>query len=43
LLVIEATPDKVMEGLQGFHPTIYQTSLSAEDDAKLRAAFGEED
>jgi uncharacterized membrane protein len=43
LLVIDSTPDKVMEGLQGFHPTIYQTSLSAEDDAKLRAAFGEED
>ena len=43
LLVIESTPDKVMEGLQDFDPTIYQTSLSAEDDAKLRAAFGEED
>lgn len=43
LLVIDATPDKVMEGLQGFHPTVYQTSLSDEDDAKLRAAFGEED
>ena len=43
LLVIESTPDKVMEGLQDFNPTIYQTSLSEEDDAKLRAAFGEED
>lgn len=43
LLVIDSTPDKVMEGLKDFHPTIYQTSLSAEDDAKLRAAFGEED
>ena len=43
LLVIDSTPDKVMEGLQDFHPTIYQTSLSEEDDAKLRAAFGEED
>jgi len=43
LLVIDATPDKVMEGLQGFNPTVYQTSLSEEEDAKLRAAFGEED
>jgi uncharacterized membrane protein len=43
LLVIESTPDKVMEGLMDFHPTVYQTSLSEEDDAKLRAAFGEED
>ena len=43
LLVIDATPDKVMEGLQGFNPSVYQTSLSDEDDAKLRAAFGEED
>ena len=43
LLVIDANPDKVMEGLQGFSPSVYQTSLSDEDDAKLRAAFGEED
>ena len=43
LLVIDSTPDKVMEGLQGFNPTVYQTSLSEEEDAKLRAAFGEED
>jgi uncharacterized membrane protein len=43
LLVIDATPDKVMDGLQGFNPTVYQTSLSDEEDAKLRAAFGEED
>ena len=43
LLVSDATPDKVMDGLTDFHPTVYQTSLSEEDDAKLRAAFGEED
>jgi uncharacterized membrane protein len=43
LLVSESTPDKVMEGLSGFKPTVYQTSLSEEDEAKLRAAFGEED
>jgi uncharacterized membrane protein len=43
LLVTDATPDKVMEGLSDFHPTVYQTSLSKEDEAKLRAAFGEDD
>ena len=43
LLVSEATPDKVLEGLSEFHPEVYQTSLSEEDEAKLKAAFGEED
>ena len=43
LLVTDATPDKVLEGLQGFNPKVYQTSLSEEDEAKLRAAFGEEE
>jgi len=43
LLVTDSTPDKVMEGLSGFNPTVYQTSLSEEDEANLRAAFGEED
>lgn len=43
LLVSEATPDKVLEGLSDFHPEVYQTSLSEEDEAKLKAAFGEED
>jgi uncharacterized membrane protein len=43
LLVSDATPDKVMEGLTDFNPKVYQTSLSEEDEAKLRAAFGEED
>jgi uncharacterized membrane protein len=32
-----------MEGLQDFYSPVYQTSLSKEDDAKVRAAFGEED
>ena len=32
-----------MEGLSDFHPTVYQTSLTEEDEAKLRAAFGEEE
>ena len=43
LLVVDATPDKVMEGLEGFHPTVLQTSLSTEDEAKLRDAFGHEE
>ena len=43
LLVTDATPDKVLEGLSDFNPKVYQTSLSEEDEAKLRAAFGEED
>ena len=40
LLVREMTPDKVLEGLEGFKPTVLQTSLSTEDEAKLRSAFG---
>ena len=43
LLVTDATPDKVMVGLTDFNPKVYQTSLSEEDEAKLRAAFGEDD
>jgi len=43
LLVREATPDKMMEELRGYNPKILQTSLSNEDEAKLRAAFGAEE
>ena len=43
LLVTDSTPDKVMDGLSDFNPKVYQTSLSEEDEAKLRAAFGEDD
>ena len=43
LLVTDSTPDKVLDGLSDFNPKVYQTSLSEEDEAKLRAAFGEED
>lgn len=39
LLVVDATADKVLEGLDGFHPEVLQTSLSEEDEAKLREAF----
>ena len=43
LLVRDATPDKVLDGLSGFNPTIYQTSLSEEDEEKMREAFHHED
>ena len=40
LLVREATPDKVVDELTQFNGKILQTSLSKEDEARLRAAFG---
>ena len=42
LLVREATPDKVMDELRKFDAKVYQTSLSKEDEKKLRASFGAE-
>ena len=45
LLVRDATPDKVLEGLQGFDPIVLQTSLSEEQEERLRENFhhGEEE
>ena len=43
LLVREATPDKMVDELKQFKGKILQTSLSSEDEAKLRAAFGAEE
>ena len=43
LLVQDVTPDKVIDDLKKFNPTVLRTSLSKEDDAKLRATFGSED
>jgi uncharacterized membrane protein len=43
LLVVKATRDKVLPELAKFNATVLQTSLSAEDDAKLREAFGAHD
>jgi uncharacterized membrane protein len=40
LLVQEWTEDKVMEELTKFDAQVLQTSLSKEDEAKLRATFG---
>jgi uncharacterized membrane protein len=41
ILVRKATTDKVLEELKPFKGKILQTSLSEEDDAKLRAALEE--
>ena len=40
LLVQDWTEDKVMDEITKFDATVVQTSLSKEDEAKLRAAFG---
>ncbi len=40
LLVDEATPDKLIPELEQFDATVLQTSLSDEDEAKLREVFG---
>jgi uncharacterized membrane protein len=42
LLVQDWTEDKVMDEISKFDATVVQTSLSKEDEAKLRAAFGAE-
>jgi uncharacterized membrane protein len=43
LLIEQWTEDKVMEQLTKFDAQVLQTSLSYEDEAKLRAAFGAEE
>ncbi len=43
LLVEEWTEDKVMDHLSKYDTTVLQTSLSEEDEAKLKAAFGAEE
>jgi uncharacterized membrane protein len=42
LLVKEATPDKMVDALKQYKGKILQTSLSAEDEAKLKETFGVE-
>lgn len=42
VLVQQATVDKVVEQLKPFGGTIVRTSLSTENEAKLKAAFGQE-
>ena len=43
VLVRKATGDKVIEQVKEFNPTVLQTSLSTEDEAKLREAFSGHD
>jgi uncharacterized membrane protein len=43
LLIREATPDKMIGELQQFKGKILQTSLSKEQEEKLKAAFGAEE
>ena len=42
MLVIKATPDKVLEQMQKFGGEVYQTSLSNEDEEKLTKALEHE-
>jgi uncharacterized membrane protein len=43
LLVSQSTPDKLEAELKSFNATVIQTSLSEEDDARLREYFGAEE
>jgi uncharacterized membrane protein len=43
LLVNQVTTDKVMPEIQAYGARVLQTSLSNEDEDKLRAAFGAHD
>ena len=43
LLVAEATTDKVLDRLEKYNATVIRTSLSAEDEAKLKEAFAHEE
>jgi len=40
LLVRQATMDRVLEALKPYNPEVLQTSLSSEQEARLREAFG---
>jgi uncharacterized membrane protein len=43
LLIHRATLEKLMPDLAEFNPTVLQTTLSEEDEAKLRETFGAEE
>ena len=43
LLVVESTPDKLLPEIESFNATVLQTSLSDEQEAKLRETFGAHD
>ncbi len=42
LLIRESTPDRLIDELKGYKGTVLKTSLSKDDETKLRAAFGAE-
>ncbi|MCP4166007.1 MAG: DUF1269 domain-containing protein [Chloroflexi bacterium] len=43
MLVVKATKDKVIPELQKYGGTVYQTSLSNEDEAKLKQALSKDE
>lgn len=43
LLIRKATPDKLLDELKGADARVYQTSLTKEDEAKLKEAFAPEE
>jgi len=43
LLVSDVTPEAVLEDVKRFNPKVLRTSLSKEDEARLREAFGSEE
>lgn len=43
LLIREATPDRALDELKGFKGKVLKTSLSKEQEDKLRVAFGAEE
>lgn len=40
LLTNRMVDERILPALQAYHPTVLRTNLSAEDEEKLRAAFG---
>ncbi len=40
LLIRESTPDRLIDELKGYRGTVLKTSLSKDDETKLREAFG---
>lgn len=43
LLIREATPDRLLDELRPYKGTVLKTSLSKDDEAKLKEAFGAEE
>jgi len=43
LLVVDASPDKLLSELEDFNATVFQTSLSDEQETNLRETFGVHD